>query len=272
MLGPRPLVAAAAALALALSAQGALASARVATEGLRAQQAGPFGRPMPTQRPLPARQDRTTAHSVSLRLQQDFLLMGGREGACAAGQPKQYSCFRSGQEPRLPTLPVVGSGGRIRSGFGLATTRLLLGYTWAQSPRYSLGGALGWALRGGAPETPSERPFMPLHAELEALYWFRTGFARVPGLRLYAGLSGGLARVDSSVVTEVLDRDPIGGGVRRSSVQAWKKAGLLFLGASGGAAYSLPQGGQLRLGLKLQVLAPASGLGAAIQSGYTHSF
>lgn len=214
----------------------------------------------------------TRSHWLSLRLQQDFLRFTSADGVCSRDQPARLSCFRAGGEPRAPSLPVAGTGGRIRSGWRAATTRLMLGYRWFQGPRFSLSGTLGWAVRGGPPASPTARPFLPLHAELEALYWFQTPIYRgLPRLRPYAGLGGGLARFDSAVVTDVLDRDPIGGGVRRSSVEVWQRAGPLFVAASSGVSYELSREARLRLGLRL-LLAPAGGLGSALQMGYAQGF
>ena len=122
-------------------------------------------------------------------------------------------------------------------GFRLATTRLLIGYDRVLLPNISAGVRLGYAI-GGGPSEPNGAAFVPVHAELRGTYWFAP--IQLGELRPYGTVGAGLAQVDSSVTTQVVDRCPSNnetppctvGQVALSRVTVWKKTGTRYRAAS----------------------------------------
>jgi hypothetical protein len=215
---------------------------------------------------------------LSAGLQQDFLMFSGETGVCGAEGPEELSCFRSGDEFRDPTLVgTAGTGGEVGGGFRPATTRLLIGYDRVLFlPNLSIGARLGYAI-GGGPAEPNGAAFVPFHAEVRGTYWFAP--IQVGKIRPYAALGGGLAQIDSSVTTEVVDRGPQGqiplddqGQPRASRVTVWKKTGTTFASLGGGAMYPLGDKDGITAELKAVLLFPSSGLSVGLQAGYTHGF
>lgn len=214
---------------------------------------------------------------LSAGLQQDFLMFSGESGVCAAGAAEELSCYRSGDVYRDPLAEgTAGDGGEVAGGFRPATTRLLIGYDRVLFPNISVGVRLGYAL-GGGPSEPGGASFVPFHAELRGAYWFAP--MEVGKVRPFATLGGGLAQVDSSVSTEVVDRGPQGqipvgddGQPRASRVTVWKKTGTTFASLGAGAMYPLNDHGGISAELKGVFLFPSSGMSLALQAGYTHGF
>jgi hypothetical protein len=215
---------------------------------------------------------------LSAGLQQDFLMFSGASGVCGPDQPEELSCFRAGDEFRDPlTVRTAGTGGEVAGGFRPATTRLLIGYDRVLFiPNFSIGARLGYAI-GGGPAEPNGASFVPFHAELRGTYWFAP--IAVGKIRPYAMVGGGLAQVDSSVTTEVVDQGPQGqiplddqGQPRASRVTVWKKTGTTFASLGGGAMYPLSKNGGITAELKAVLLFPSSGATVSLQAGYTHGF
>jgi hypothetical protein len=222
--------------------------------------------------------DLGTVNWLSAGLQQDFLMFSGASGVCAADRPEELSCFRSGDEFRDPTLvATAGSGGEVGGGFRPATTRLLIGYDRVLFlPNLSVGARLGYAI-GGGPAEPNGAAFVPFHVEVRGTYWFAP--IQTGKIRPYAALGGGLAQIDSSVTTEVVDRGPQGqiplddqGQPRASKVTVWKKSGTTFASLGGGAMYPLGETDGITAELKAVLLFPSPGLSVGLQAGYTHGF
>jgi hypothetical protein len=213
---------------------------------------------------------------LSAGLQQDFLMFSGESGVCTTDRPEELSCFRSGDAYRDPTLEgTAGDGGEVAGGFRPATTRLLIGYDRVLFPNISLGVRLGYAI-GGGPAEPGGSSFVPFHAEVRGTYWFAP--IEIGKFRPFAMLGGGLAQVDSSVSTEVVDQGPQGqipvedGQPRASRVTVWKKTGTTFASLGGGAMYPLSDHGGVTAELKGVFLFPSSGMSISLQAGYTHGF
>ena len=122
-------------------------------------------------------------------------------------------------------------------------------------------------------------PFMPVHAELRANYWFLPLTSR--SLRAYVGAGFGIAQVDSKHEVAVFDCaetlepswNPANGGfddcmqetedwnpvLDATFLDAWKKMGRGFVTASVGAA--LPIQGELSLAVNVNAMLmfPAEG-------------
>jgi hypothetical protein len=216
---------------------------------------------------------------LSAGLQQDFLTFSGATGVCGPKQPDVLSCFRAGDTFRQGTADnTAGNGGAISGGLRPATTRLLIGYDRILFPNFSAGIRLGYAI-GGGPKEPSGSAFVPFHAELRGMYWF--GGIEPGKLRPYAMASGGLAQVDSSVTTEIVDRCPgatadgvpcTTGQIAKSRVTVWKKTGTTFAALGGGALYPLNDHSGISAELKMEILFPSSGTGVGLQAGYIRGF
>jgi len=215
---------------------------------------------------------------LSAALQQDFLMFSGGSGVCGPDRPTELSCFRAGDTFRPGTADnTAGSGGSVAGGFRLATTRLLIGYDRVLFPNIALGVRAGYAF-GGGPAEPDGAAFVPIHAELRGTYWF--GGIQPGKLRPYALLGGGLAQVDSSVTTQVVDRCPSSaenppctvGQIALSRVTVWKKTGTTFAALGAGALYPLNEHSGINAELKVSLLFPSSGMSVGLQAGYTHGF
>jgi hypothetical protein len=215
---------------------------------------------------------------LSAALQQDFLMFSGGSGVCGPDRPAELACFRAGDAFRPGTADnTAGSGGSVVGGFRVATTRLLIGYDRILFPNIGLGLRVGYAI-GGGPAEPDGAAFVPIHAEVRGTYWF--GAIQPGKLRFYATVGGGLAQVDSSVTTQVVDRCPSNmetppcnvGEIARSRVTVWKKTGTTFAALGGGALYPLSEHSGISAELKGVLLFPSSGMSVALQGGYTHGF
>jgi hypothetical protein len=214
---------------------------------------------------------------LSAGLQQDFLMFSGESGVCGTDRPEELSCFRADDVYRDPTVEATaGDGGTVVGGFRPATTRLLIGYDRVVYPNISVGARLGYAI-GGGPAEPGGASFVPFHAELRGTYWFAP--TQVGKFRPFAMLGGGLAQVDSSVSTEVVDVGPQGeipvdenGQPQASQVTVWKKTGTTFAQLGGGAMYPLTEHSGISAELKALILFPSSGVSVSLQAGYSHGF
>lgn len=214
---------------------------------------------------------------LSAGLQQDFLMFSGEAGVCGIDRTAELSCFRAGDRFRDPTVEfTAGDGGEVAGGFRPATTRLMIGYERVLFPNISIGARLGYAI-GGGPAEPNGAAFVPFHAELRGSYWFAP--LERGRIRPYATVGGGLAQIDSSVTTELVDRSPVGqipvdaqGQPQASRVTVWKKTGTTFAALGGGAMYPLSDHGGITAELKAVLLFPSSGMSVALQAGYSHGF
>jgi hypothetical protein len=221
--------------------------------------------------------DLGTVNWLSAGLQQDFLMFSGESGVCGTARPAELSCFRAGDQFRDPTTQfIAGDGGEVAGGFRPATTRLLIGYDRVLFPNIAIGVRVGYAI-GGGPAEPGGAAFVPFHAELRGAYWF--GPLEPRKVRPYATAGGGLAQVDSSVTTELVDRSPQGQipvdeqmQPTASRVTVWKKTGTTFAALGAGAMYPLSQKSGITAELKGVLLFPSSGMSVSLQAGYTHGF
>jgi hypothetical protein len=221
--------------------------------------------------------DLGTVNWLSAGLQQDFLMFSGESGVCGTERPAELSCFRANDEFRDPTVAfTAGDGGEVAGGFRPATTRLLIGYDRVFFPNISVGARIGYAI-GGGPAEPGGAAFVPFHAELHAAYWF--GPLQAGKVRPYATAGGGLAQIDSSVTTELVDRNAQGqipvddqGQPTASRVTVWKKTGTTFAALGAGAMYPLNLKSGITAELKGVLLFPSSGMSMSLQAGYSYGF
>jgi hypothetical protein len=238
--------------------------------------------PEPREAPKPAEpeeedEDGSLKNWLSAGLQQDFLMFSGATGVCGTDRPTELSCYRAGDTFRDPAVEgTAGNAGQVAGGFRPATTRLLIGYDRTLFPNISAGVRLGYAI-GGGPAEPNGPGFIPVHAELRGSYWFAP--LERGKLRPYAALGAGLAQVDSSVTTQVVDRNAQGqipldanGNPVASRVTLWKKTGTTFASLGGGALYPLSEHSGISAELKAVLLFPSPGISVSLQAGYSHGF
>jgi hypothetical protein len=184
------------------------------------------------------------------------------------------SCFRAGDQYRDPNPTLIGTpgtGGEVSGGFGLATTRLLLGYDRLLTDNISAGARLGYAI-GGGPAEPEGANFLPFHAEVRGNYWFGTQPFERQGIRSFVNLAAGLAQVDSSVTAQVIDQQVGTTNIQRSRVTVWKKTGTIFGALGIGGMYPLTENTGIVAELRAMILLPSSGTTIALQAGYAYGF
>jgi hypothetical protein len=219
--------------------------------------------------------DKHIRNWLSLNLQQDFLMFGGESGVCKTGAPEELSCFRANDDFRARSTPTAGDGGKVSGGFGLATTRILLGYERLFANNITVGARVGYAI-GGGPKEPTGAAFLPFHAELRGGYWFGSDPFSKRAIRPFADVAFGMAQVDSSVTTEVIDQNPNPSPGTQpyavSRVSVWRKTGTLFGSIGGGAMYPLFDNGGIVAELRAMLLLPSAGTSVALQAGYSYGF
>jgi hypothetical protein len=245
--------------------------------------AKPIAPPPPAPKPAPAppTEPAFVRHWVGVHAAQDVAFVYG-SSVChrQLGPPEDFSCFYGGADNEPFFHDSQPDHEDLDEGPTFATTRLLVSYDYAITERVSVGTRLGYAFGGGPPagqipvdeprsgnpnEIPPQTrghggsPFMPVHAELRANYWFLPLTGR---FRAYVGAAFGLAQVDSKHEVAVIDCgetlapswNPADGtfddcmqkttdfnsvAVESTFLDAWKKTGRGFAAASTGAALSV---------------------------------
>lgn len=204
---------------------------------------------------------------ISLAIQQDWLGISGAKNTCSGGN--EYGCF-DGDAFYVP-VPYDKSGGEIAGGLSLGTTRILIGYDRVFGKNISAGVRAGFVL-GGGPQAPGGAAFVPVHAEARVAYWFGTEPFGKTGLRPYLTIGGGLAQVDASVKVTVYTTEQDFIADNRQVLDAWKKSGLLFFGAGGGAMYAFKPNMGVTAELRIMQLFGSSGTAIGAAVGYMHGF
>ncbi|MDI1449776.1 hypothetical protein [Polyangium sp. 6x1] len=204
---------------------------------------------------------------VTLGVQQDFLGLSGTTNTCSGGN--EYACFSG--DVFYEAIPYDKSGGELAGGLTAATTRIFVGYERVFGKNITAGLRAGFVFRGG-PQAPGGAAFVPIHAEARAAYWFGSDpFARA-GFRPFLTLGGGLAQVDASVEVTVYNTQQDFIADKRLVLDAWKKSGLAFIAAGGGAMYAIqPNTGPIAE-LRVIQLFGASGTALGATFGYSHGF
>jgi hypothetical protein len=200
---------------------------------------------------------------LSFSVQQDSLLLPSSPDACSAMQT--YTCFFNTGDLYDGT-PLADAGtNKINGGFGLATTRVLVGFDRLLGDNLTAGVRLGYAFRGGPTKKPDGKAFLPLHFELRASYWFGSKPLGKKGLRPYVVAAGGIAEVDASVLVIVDDPTSDTGTYK---LAAWRKTGQSFVAGGAGAVFALNPNSGLLLEVKLQEMLGASGTAITLSGGY----
>jgi hypothetical protein len=136
-------------------------------------------------------------HWIGLHAGFDVIML--REGSDVCGNSsedsKNFSCYEGGG--LYSGTPNLTAQGHLSSGIYLATIRALFSYEYAVN-RLLVGARLGWAFRG-APQN-----FLPVHLEARLFY----SMVKDPldrRFRPYLGIVAGVAQVDGSGPTEIID-------------------------------------------------------------------
>jgi hypothetical protein len=180
----------------------------------------------------------------------DFTSLSAAADVCSEGGG--YNCFADDTAYRGAVHPE--EAGAVGSGFHSSTMRALLTYERFVTDEISLGARVGFAF-GGAPED-----FFPLHFEARGTYYF----GPIPESRVlfvpFVALGVGAAQVDSKASATIVEcregaeefctsdppapvntgfLDPMSGGGRLRTIDAYKTLGKAFIVVSPGARFLL---------------------------------
>lgn len=196
----------------------------------------------------------------SVALQQDFFLHKETQGVCGG---VDYVCFGPGDVEYTGNID-QDAGNQAAGGFGVATTRILLGYDRLFTPQITAGARLGLAFRG-APTSSLAGKFFPLHLELRGSYFFGSDPFERTGFRPYAGLSVGVVEVDAHIKVDYFDNG------ERGTLDAWRKTGRGYFALNGGTQFALAKNSAITAEARLQIMMGTSGIAPALALGYAHS-
>jgi hypothetical protein len=177
---------------------------------------------------------------ITFTVQQDILLHTTTGDICPSTNElelqvpgaEQYTCVYNGQIYSGPV--VTGVGNTVQGGFGLATTRIMLGFDRVFVDKLTLGGRLGWAF-GTAPSVEGAGKAFPLHIEVRSAYYFGNLPFERRSFRPYASLGVGVGEIDDMVPVDVYgptDAPPV-------RVDAWRKTGTGFFALGLGLGYPI---------------------------------
>jgi len=204
----------------------------------------------------------------SLGFQQEFLMYDAERGVCGGTDvdAEQYECFR-GSVSHREVYPLAGN--EVKTGFGIATRRVLFGYERLFLGRISAGGRIGFAFGGRPNQTIGIHPgFHPLHFELRGSYWFGSAPFERKGLRPFAGLSAGLGEINGKATVYVFPNQDYFDRNQYVQVDAWRKTGAPFVGLQVGAALAFHPKHHVALELRVLQMFGQSGLAGAASLSY----
>lgn len=211
---------------------------------------------------------------LGVALQQDLPIVSGRDVCSKDSQLERgFACFRASGSQYHGT-PVPGLKDQLNPGLVLGTTRLALAGDYAVAEALTLGGRVGYALRGGGPAQDGGRKFLPFHLEARAAYWLTESAHARRGVQPYLLANGGLAQIDGAATVTVVE-DPNAppppnqpDNPPTQQLDVYKKMGSGFVGV--GAGVFLPvapdHGPSLELGFL--GLFPSSGTAVVLSLGY----
>ncbi len=213
---------------------------------------------------------------VSLSVQQDSLIFPSTPGVCPSidenGKKSpgatQYTC--RDDKGLYSDRVYSGAGNVVSGGFGLTTTRVLVGYDRLFIGRLLAGARVGYAFRE-APTVEGVGASLPLHVELRGAYFFGAAPFAHPGLRPFASLGLGLGEVDGLVAVQFYKDKQHADDHQSGTLHAWRKTGTAFVAPGGGVGYGI---GNVMITGELRVLAmvPATAIGFALAVGGAYGF
>jgi hypothetical protein len=201
---------------------------------------------------------------LSVGFQADLLFLPSADDACAGGTG--YTCFGN-SGGYYGAIPLKGADDSINGGPAPSTMRILVGYDRALLANVTAGVRLGYAFNGG-PQRPSASSFEPLHAEVRGQYWFGHNPLARAGFRFFALLAAGMAEVDGSIPVDVYSSPQAYMKGQSQSYVAWKKTGLGFGAAGGGAMLAVTPTSGVVLEAKFMELFPTASPAAGLQLAY----
>jgi hypothetical protein len=212
---------------------------------------------------------------VGLHFQQDSMIFSSVKNVCpsvtasgtrVAGDP-DFSCRDA--DGVYGSRVYAGAGNQVNGGFGLASTRLMLGYDRVLIDRVTAGARLGYAFRN-APTVAGVSASIPVHAELRGAYHFLGARPfEEGGLHPFAGLGLGFAEVDA-VVSVDFYKDAADHAAKKSSrLHAWRRTGTGFAAPTVGATYGVA-GLLFSAELRTLIMFPASGTSVSLGLGVAY--
>lgn len=224
---------------------------------------------------------------ISLGFQFDLMAISSAENVCT-GEHDNYFCYFPEGEGEFRGVPLDDKFNQIQGGLGFASIRFLLGYDRVLWKGLVGGARLGFAL-GGSPSPgdqeeqdglrdPAAQPFLPLHAEARAQYFFLPdAFQR--DFRPYGFIGAGVANVNAGVSVAVCDTRTKDGqdisGIddgcenddndpaKKRELEGYQVSGLGFAGFGAGVQYRLHDNFALQGEVKLMVMFPTVGFALA---------
>lgn len=185
-------------------------------------------------------------HWLSLSVQKDFFIHRETLGVCASQTTtgsRSYYCKNSvgqtwGFHGEEGIDPSPGSNS-VKTGIAPSTTRVMAGYDYAISDNLMAGARLGLAFGGAVhDELANEKPFMPYHVELRGQYFLGGAPLASAGFRPYLGAGAGLGQFDSFVQVEFFGVSDPGPDGAKYTLNAWRRAGNMFVLLALGAEYA----------------------------------
>jgi hypothetical protein len=206
-----------------------------------------------------------------LHFSPDLVWLSGSDVCSLESQQNAgWSCFYGGGQ-QLTNLTPEGGGGEIGGGMALGSMRILASYERAFTPNIGAEARVGFAFNGG-PTPVNGNAFLPIHAEVRGKYWFGRNVYSKKGLRPYAHLGLGAAQVDAKITVRV--RDCLDDLTCQTHVEgqpdAYRKLGLMFVTAGGGAAWAIGENHGPVLNLNLTYMLPSSGVVIQPSIGYMY--
>jgi hypothetical protein len=201
----------------------------------------------------------------SLSVQQDFLLHRATKPVCRG---TDYTCFGVGGSEYEGAL-YDAAGNQAGGGFGIATTRVLLGFDRLFLGNVLAGARVGIAF-GGAPAGKVSGKFLPLHLEARGAYFFGSEPFTHSGFRPYASLGLGVGEVDGHIAVDYYVDQAGYQANQKGTLDAWRKTGRTFFAPGLGTQYALGSASALTAELRLSVMVGTSGLAPALAVGYAH--
>jgi hypothetical protein len=223
---------------------------------------------------------------VGINAAMDLWISPTKDNVCGGTNPANgvFNCYNEGtskinndaiqaQSPantvsRSNRLPMADPnwGGNVKTTLIPATVRVLASVERVVATNVTLGGRVGFAFRGGPAKItydptfkPSQgAPFLPVHLELRAAYWFQP--IEDLGHHFYIAAGGGIAEVDGKVTVRAFADDSSGKPRVERHLDAWRKLGIAFATLSAGENLRVSKHLLFQLNLNTMVMFPSVGL------------
>lgn len=202
----------------------------------------------------------------------------------AAREKDGFVCFNPDGSTYTGT-PSSGAAGSIRGGLNAATVPLLISFEHIFGS-FGVEARAGYAFNGG-PKPQNGSAFLPLRAELRGKFWPLGTNAPAFDFRPYLYLGAGLAQVDATTHSSIVDCSGLQepqfmncvaaenpteaqqfGGTLRTTMTVMQSLGLASFTAGAGTTFALADGHAIVLDLSFMLLVPATGFTMEPSIGY----